>query len=114
MSKTVFYGQHEDERILFTVIPHRMATYLQIGQLWLITFLFLLITIFVIDALPDIPSGVLGAVILLALVIAGLGSFFLWRSGASMVGYITDRRIIRFNQTFFNHTIRSLTWDEAV
>lgn len=112
---SAFYGQQMDERILYVVKPHNLATVFKLFRVYLIS-LFVFIAFWAIGSLlPNFR----GAIYLLATAIGVLMAVF----GSKMVGdnqkknvaYLTDRRIVRFEPTtFFATNIRTLSWDEVV
>ncbi len=88
---TSFYGQQADERILYVVRPHNFSTVLKLLKVCIIL------------------SLVLG--ISMALV----GAKMVTDNQKKNLGYLTDRRIVRFEPTtFFATNVRTLSWDEVV
>ena len=112
---TNFYGQQEDERILYVVRPHALAFILKLLKVYLVA-LFVFISFIAIGSLlPDIKSIFSFLAIILGLIIMAVGSKLVNDQQKKNLAYLTDRRIVRFEPTtFFATNIRTLSWDEVV
>lgn len=110
-----FYGQQENEKILYVVRPHFLANIISLAKVYLVAIVvfavfFLMAKIISTETnlLHILGIGV-GAIIFL------VGTKFVQSYQKRNVSYITDRRIVRFDPTtFFATNIRTLSWDEAV
>lgn len=115
MNEIIFEGQQSDERVLYTIIPHEMTKRLAtLRNLVLAILLFLVFLVFA-AVIPTITSVALVGGIVVA------GGFFLATVWWNKIvyerakAYITDRRIIRFEQsTPFVTTKRTLFWNEVL
>lgn len=110
-----FYGKQEDEKILYVVHPHPLATTFGLIKIYLIALvvsLALIVLGSVISALTGIFMG-LAVILFLITILAGSKIVLDWQK--RNIAYITDRRIVRFEPTtLFATNSRSLSWDEAV
>lgn len=110
-----FYGQQENEKILFVVRPHFLSTLFNLIKTYAVA-----IVIFAIFfMLAKIISSEANLFHLLGVILGGaiflVGTKFVNSYQKRNVSYITDRRIVRFDPTtFFATNIRTLSWDEAV
>lgn len=110
-----FYGQQENEKILYVVRPHFWALFFNLLKVYFIG----IIVFGIFFAMAEIISKeanllhVLGFIVSLAVFI--FGTKFVKSYQKRNLSYITDRRIVRFDPTtFFATNIRTLSWDEAV
>lgn len=105
MEGIVFDGQQQGERILYTINPHPFAKNFILGRNVLIG---LFVSIFVF--------ALVGAVgILFVLFFLAVSNWWTITKYKKDVAYITDRRIIRFDQVSpFFKTKRELFWSEAL
>lgn len=114
-TENLFYGQQENEKILYSVKPHPIAGFINLLKVFLIALLTLMVFIFLSKEIPLIQGvfsliGVITFVLILFLGIKLVDNF-----QQRNISYITDRRIVRFEPTtFFATNIRTLSWDEAV
>lgn len=110
-----FYGQQEDERILYLVKPHVISVYFKLGFIYLIA-LTVLVVFVVLGKILGFAGGALTLVgIIIAILMFIFGTKIVNDSYKRNLTYITDRRIVRFEPTtIFATNIRSLSWDEAV
>ena len=114
-SATDFFGKQTDERILYVVYPHSLATTFKLVKIVVVG-----IAVFAVLAVlgTQIPSFstlfLLSGAILGALIVI-LGSKIVTDYQKRDIAYITDRRLVRFEPTtLFATNSRSLTWDEVV
>lgn len=112
---TSFYGQQEDERILYVVRPHGFATAYKFLKVYVVA-IFVLFSFYALGSLLVNLKSVFSLIaILLGISIAAIGSKLLTDQQRKNLGYLTDRRIVRFEPTtFFATNIRTLSWDEVV
>lgn len=114
-SDTDFFGKQEGERILYVVRPHSLATTFGLVRIYLVS-----LAIFAVLALLGTQiSGFEGlfvlAGVILAIIMIAAGTKILTDYQKRDIGYITDRRLVRFEPTtLFATNPRSLTWDEVV
>jgi hypothetical protein len=112
---TDFYGRQEDEKILYVVRPHVLATIFSLLKVF-----FIALTIGLVLVILGTQVGIFGkffifAGIVLFLLICLAGAKIILNWQAREIAYITDRRIIRFEPTtLFATNFRTLTWDEVV
>lgn len=114
-SETDFYGKQEDERILYVVRPHPMATTVKLGQIYLIS-LAVLFVLAILGTQIQVASNLFfvgGAILAIVMII--IGTKVITDYQKRNIAYITDRRLVRFEPTtLFSTNPRSLTWDEVV
>ncbi|MBL7036831.1 hypothetical protein ISR94_03225 [Candidatus Microgenomates bacterium] len=110
-----FYGQQENEKILYVVKPHFLATLFNLIKVYIIAVAVFAIFFMMAEIISKEANllHILGVVISATIFI--IGTKFIKSYEKRNVGYITDRRIVRFDPTtFFATNIRTLSWDEAV
>lgn len=114
-TETLFYGQQEDEKILYVTKPHPVSTFINFIKVYLVALL-IFIVFFFLGREISVISGtfyLIGVIIPLITII--LGTKMVKNIQEKNISYITDRRIVRFDPTtFFATNIRTLSWDEAV
>ena len=114
-SATDFFGKQTDERILYIVYPHPLATTFK-----LIKISFVAVAVFVVLAvlgsqIPSFSTLFVLAGLALGVLIVVLGAKIVTDYQSRDIAYITDRRLVRFDPTtLFATNSRSLTWDEVV
>ena len=110
-----FYGQQEDERILYVVRPHALSTVLRLLKIYIVA-LFVFISFWAVGALAPALRPIFSLLaIILGIAISVVGSKLISDSQRKNIAYLTDRRIVRFEPTtFFATNIRTLSWDEDV
>lgn len=109
-----FYGQQEDERILYVTFHHPLALWISLAKVGAAALL-LLVAFGIIGS--QIPFGgvAVGLGVGLSLVTLLIGTLSVLVMEQKNVGYITDRRVVRFMATTpLTQSSRSLSWDEAV
>lgn len=114
-TENLFYGQQENEKILYVARPHPIADTFNLIKVFLMAIILFVIFYFVGKQTSSISSilNILAIVLPTATII--LGSKMVKNFNTRNMSYITDRRIVRFDPTtFFATNIRSLSWDEAV
>jgi len=114
-TNNMFYGQQENEKILYVTKPHPIAGIIGLIKVCLIT-LFTFLMFFFLGREIEIMSGIFFILsLIIPIVILMLGTKMIKNFQEKNISYITDRRIVRFDPTtFFATNIRSLSWDEAV
>lgn len=113
-SDTDFFGKQDGERILYVVKPHSLSLKFKLFRIYLVA-----LAVFVVLAILGAQLLFLDLFMLigivLALLIAIIGSKIVIDYQKRDVAYITDRRLMRFEPTtLFATNPRSLTWDEVV
>lgn len=109
-----FYGKQDGERILYVVRPHQLSLIVKIAKIYLVAIVVLLA--FMILGSQVAPFGLFTtAGIIVALLIAVVGTKIVINYQKRDIAYITDRRLVRFEPTTLVATNpRSITWDEVV
>ncbi len=114
-TENLFYGQQENEKILYVARPHPVADTFNLFKVFLVAILLFVIFYFVGKQTSSISSILHILAIVLPTITIILGSKMVKNFNTRNMSYITDRRIVRFDPTtFFATNIRSLSWDEAV
>jgi hypothetical protein len=109
-----FYGQHEDERILYEVHPHPFGKYLTLAKLGFVAVMLWLSFFMVGSVIPRVEGKVEPIGFWLGLGVLVVGVILVRNQNKENVGYITDRRIVRFKSgSLFTVNSRTLSWDEA-
>ena len=114
-TEKMFYGQQEDEKILYVTKPHPLSGIISLIKVISIAVVTFLVFFFLGREIPQIANifYIIGVVTPLAIII--LGTRMVTNFQKRNVAYLTDRRIVRFEpSTFFATNIRTLSWDEAV
>jgi len=111
----MFEGQQTDEKILYTITPHKFALYIAIVKIIFLSVFFYLVLLLIATVVPQAAMilQIGGFILSAAVLIGGL----LWNkvSQERAKTYITDRRIIRFEQTTpFFLAKRALFWSEGL
>lgn len=114
-SDSDFFGRQENEKILYVVRPHGLALTFTLIKIYFISFLVLVVLIVLGTQIKVLaPFFYLGGTILSILILL-FGSKLISDYRKREIGYITDRRIVRFEPTtLFATNSRTLTWDEVV
>jgi membrane-bound ClpP family serine protease len=113
-SDTDFFGKQEGERILYVVKPHPLSLFFKLLKIYLIAFAVFLVLAILGTQLVLLDLFLIGGVIL-AFLIAVIGTKVVTDYQKRDVAYVTDRRLMRFEPTtLFATNPRSLTWDEVV
>lgn len=110
-----FYGQQADERILYVVKPHNLATVFKLLKIYLVSF-FVFAAFYATGSLLPPYRGLISLLaIILGILMVVIGSKIVTDNQRKNLAYLTDRRIVRFEPTNFIATnIRTLSWDEVV
>lgn len=110
-----FYGKQTDEKILYVVRPHPLATIFSLAKIYLIAVI-VSVALIVIGIQVASLSGVfttMGVILFLLIVFIGTKIVLDWEGRD--IAYITDRRLVRFEPTTLVATnSRTLSWDEVV
>ncbi len=110
-----FYGKQEDEKILFVVRPHSLATTVSLIKLYLVALAIFFVLVVLGSQLGPVSGAFFTSGLILAIVIIVFGTKILVDYQKRNIAYITDRRLVRFEPTtLFATNPRSLTWDEVV
>jgi hypothetical protein len=114
-SENDFYGKQTDERILYVVKPHPLATTFSLIKIYLIA-VCISVVIVILGTQIENFTGLfvtLGVLLFILIIIVGTKVILDWENRE--IAYITDRRLIRFEPTtLFATNSRTLTWDEVV
>ena len=112
---TDFFGKQTDERILYVAKPHPLAASFKLMQIYLIAVVVLIVLVLLGSQISSVSGLFALAGLILAVLIAVVGTKIITDYQKREVAYITDRRLIRFEPTtLFATNARSLTWDEVV
>src|SRR3989339_1442954 len=114
-TKTSFYGQQENEKILYVTKPHPIARIVGLIKIYLVTVITFIILFYLAGAIPKEVNvfRILGVIVPITILI--IGTKIINNFQKRNISYITDRRIVRFDPTnFFATNVRTLSWDEAV
>ena len=110
-----FFGQQEEERILYVVRPHPLAVNLRLIKYYSIAVIIFVALVTIGQLIFSLRDIFYLAGFILGIVIAVLGTRLARNDKKRNLSYITDRRIVRFEPTTFVATnIRTLSWDEVV
>lgn len=110
-----FYGRQEDERILYVVRPHPLATTVRVIKIFVIALIVSVAFAFLGTALEGLAGlfGILGVLLFVAILVLGTKIITDWQGRE--VAYVTDRRLVRFEPTtLFATNSRTISWDEVV
>lgn len=114
-TENLFYGQQENEKILFVAKPHGVSGFVNLIKVYLIAVIIFVIFVLIGKEVSALTSFFQIVSIILPIIIILLGTKMVKNFNERNLSYITDRRIVRFDPTtFFATNIRSLSWDEAV
>lgn len=110
-----FYGQHSDERILCETRPHPIVEILSLIKVVLAALAMWVIMIMIGLTIPTLSGKVEPMGFWIACIILAIGGLIVKLAKRTNVGYITDRRVVRFKTASpLNVNSRSLAWDEVV
>ena len=110
-----FYGKQTDEKILYVVHPHPLATTFGLIKVYLVAVVISLVLIILGTQIVSLTGifTTLGVILFLLIIIIGTKVVLNWSSRE--IAYITDRRLVRFEPTtLFATNSRTLAWDEVV
>lgn len=114
-TETDFYGKQTDEKILYVIRPHPLATIFSLIKICSIAIMVSLALIVIGKQIESI-SGLfitIGVVLFLLIIVIGIKIVLDWESRE--IAYVTDRRLVRFEPTtLFATNSRTLSWDEVV
>lgn len=114
-TETDFYGKQTDERILYVVHPHHLATTLALIKIYSVAVVISLSLVILGGQITSLTGLFTMLAILLFIVIIAVGTKIVFDWQARNLAYITDRRIVRFEPTTLVATnARTLSWDEVV
>jgi len=110
-----FYGKQTDERILYVVHPHPIATTLSLIKIYAVA-LIISSVFLVLGSQIHAVAGIftiIAVILFFAIIALGTKVTLDWQK--RNLAYITDRRIVRFEPTTLIATnSRTLSWDEVV
>ena len=108
-----FFGRQDGERILFVVKPQHISLFFKIAKIYLIAIIVFL-AFLLLGTEFSIHAFTVGGVVI-AILIAVIGTKIVTNYQERDVAYITDRRLVRFEPTTLVATNpRTLSWDEVV
>ncbi len=110
-----FYGKQEDEKILYVVKPHPIATTANLIKVYLISAAVFIVLVVLGSQIETLWSLFFLLGLILAVVMIVVGTKIVTDYQLRNIAYITDRRLVRFEPTtLFATNSRTLTWDEVV
>ncbi len=113
-SDTDFFGKQDGEKILYVVRPHRISLVFKLARIYLIALAVFVVFVILGSQIAPMRSFVIIGLIV-ALLIALIGSKVVTNYQERDIAYITDRRLVRFEPTTLVATnSRSIAWDEVV
>ena len=114
-SDTDFYGKQEDERILYVVRPHPIATTLSLIKVFFISVVISLALIILGTQIESLTGMFTTFGVILFVLIVAVGTKIVLDWQVRNISYITDRRLVHFEPTtLFATNSRTLAWDEVV
>ena len=114
-SERDFYGKQTDEKILYVVRPHPLATTLGLIKIYLIAVTISLVLVILGTQIESLTGIFMTSGIILFLLMIIIGTKIILDWEAREIAYITDRRLVRFEPTtLFATNSRTLAWDEVV
>lgn len=114
-SDTDFFGRQGDEKILYVVRPHPLATTVALVKIYLISLVILFVLVVLGGQVRVMSYFFYVGGMALALLIITIGTKIVTDYQKRDIAYITDRRLVRFEPTtLFATNSRTLTWDEVV
>lgn len=110
-----FYGKQTDEKILYVVHPHPLATTFGLIKVYLVAVVISLVLIILGTQIVSLTGIFITAGVVLFLLIIIIGTKVVLNWSSREIAYITDRRLVRFEPTtLFATNSRTLAWDEVV
>lgn len=110
-----FFGKQEDERILYVVRPHPLATTTTLIKIFIVAIAVFFVLFLLGSQLLDMAGLFTAIGLTLSFIMIAAGTKIVTDYQKRDIAYITDRRLIRFEPTtLFATNPRSLTWDEVV
>lgn len=110
-----FFGRQENEKILYVVKPHPFALVVSLIKVYLISFVILVVLVVLGLQIQVLSTFFYLGGLILSLLIIIFGTKIVGDYQKRDVGYVTDRRLVRFEPTtLFATNSRTLTWDEVV
>lgn len=110
-----FFGRQENEKILYVVKPHPFALVVSLIKVYLISFVILVVLVVLGLQIQVLSTFFYLGGLVLSLLIIIFGTKIVGDYQKRDVGYVTDRRLVRFEPTtLFATNSRTLTWDEVV
>ena len=96
MNDTLFDGQQEGERILYTVHEHPLSAYISYVTISVISLCIFGFTGLISTTFPDASTIIWSIGVIFGIGVLALGALWTKRHHEQSVAYITDRRIMRF------------------
>ncbi len=114
-TETEFYGKQTDERILYVVHPHPLATTLSLIKIYLVAVIISLVLLILGSQILNLSGIFTAAALILFFVTIAAGTKIIFDWQKRNISYITDRRLVHFEPTtLFATNFRTLAWDEVV
>jgi hypothetical protein len=108
----MFPGQQNDEKILYVIRPHFIAKFFSLLKTYLLATLLVLLSLALWNMTGE---NLVGLGMIFGVLIAVFGTLLISRMHENSVSYLTDRRLVRFEQhSPFNTSTRSLSWDDVL
>src|ERR1700690_422277 len=94
-----FYGKQTDEKILYVVRPHPIATTLGLIRIYLIAVVISLVLIILGTQIESLTGffATIGVILFLLIIVIGTRIVLDWQT--RNISYITDRRLVHFEPT---------------
>lgn len=114
-TETDFYGRQEDEKILYVVRPHHLASLLKLMKVYFVALVVFFAFVLVGSQIMSVTALLKFLGTILGVVIAAFGTKIVGDYQKRNISYITDRRVVHFEPTtLFATNSRTLSWDEVV
>ncbi len=114
-TETDFYGRQGDEKILFVVKPHPLASFLKLTKVYFVAAAVFLAFVLIGSQVASVSSVFKFLGVSLGIFIAAIGTKIVGDYRKRNITYITDRRVVHFEPTtLFATNFRTLSWDEVV
>lgn len=115
MEGILFEGQQTGERILAEIRAYALSKYIAIVKIVLLSIFFYLVLLIISNIVPQFASLLKTIGVVFSLLLLVIGTWWNNLVYSRDRTYITDRRVIRFDQVSpFFQTKRELFWNEAL
>lgn len=110
-----FYGRQEDEKILYVIRPHFLASLVKLVKVYFVAFVVFLAFLLMGSQIASVSALFKLLGLILGVAVAVIGTKIVGDYQRRNISYITDRRVVHFEPTtLFATNLRTLTWDEVV
>ncbi|HKB88729.1 MAG TPA: hypothetical protein VKC53_03715 [Patescibacteria group bacterium] len=110
-----FYGKQTDEKILYVVRPHPLATTFGLLKIYSVAVIISLVLIILGTEIQSLTGLFVSIALILFVLIIVVGTKVVLDWQTRNISYITDRRLVHFEPTtLFATNSRTLAWDEVV